>query len=53
MADAQSIVPRAEDFGVHDLVDPRETRPLVCDWLDDVAVRLETQRGPRGYGPRP
>ena len=26
-AAAQSIFPRAEDFGVHDLIDPRETRP--------------------------
>lgn len=24
--------PRAESFAVHDLIDPRETRPRLCDW---------------------
>ena len=24
---AQSVMPRAEEFGVHDLIDPRDTRP--------------------------
>src|SRR5215471_5789447 len=31
MAAAQSVMPRAEEFGVHDLIDPRETRPVICD----------------------
>ncbi len=26
--------PRAEAFGVHDLIDPRTTRPVLCEWLD-------------------
>jgi acetyl-CoA carboxylase carboxyltransferase component len=52
-AAAQSIFPRAEDFGVHDLIDPRETRPRLCDWLDQVQPRLATLRGPRAYSPRP
>jgi hypothetical protein len=50
---AQSILPRAEDFGVHDLIDPRETRPLACRWVEDVHPRLRGQRGPRSYAPRP
>jgi len=55
MAAAQSVFPRAEDFGVHDLVDPRETRPRLCEWLDEwqPALRAEPERGPRRYGPRP
>lgn len=52
-AAAQSIFPRAEDFGVHDLIDPRETRARVCDWLDEIQPVLALQRGPRCYTPRP
>jgi acetyl-CoA carboxylase carboxyltransferase component len=51
---AQSIFPRAEEFGVHHLVDPRETRPLLCQWALEVRPRLETlARGPRRYTARP
>ena len=54
IAAAQSVFPRAEDFGVHDLVDPRRTRPMLCDWLDEVQPQLETrERGPRLYSMRP
>ena len=52
-AEAQSIFPRAEDFGVHDLIDPRETRPCLCDWIDEIQPWLATLRGPRAYSPRP
>lgn len=52
-AAAQSIFPRAEDFGVHDLIDPRETRPRLCDWIDEIGPALALLRGPRAYTPRP
>jgi len=52
-ARAQSMFPRAEAFGVHDLIDPRETRPLLCDWIDEIQPALALQRGPRAYTPRP
>ena len=52
-AAAQSIFPRAEDFGVHDLIDPRETRARLCDWIDEVQPALALQRGPRHYSARP
>ncbi|MEN8183023.1 MAG: carboxyl transferase domain-containing protein [Myxococcota bacterium] len=52
-AAAQSIFPRAEDFGVHDLIDPRETRPLACRWIEDVGPQLRAARGPRRYAMRP
>jgi acetyl-CoA carboxylase carboxyltransferase component len=48
----QSIWPRAEDFGVHDLVDPRRTRPLLCEWIEEVQASL-ARRGPRRYTMRP
>jgi acetyl-CoA carboxylase carboxyltransferase component len=50
---AQSIFPRAEDFGVHDLIDPRETRARACRFVEDVGPRLRAERGPRAYPPRP
>jgi len=42
----QSPFPRAESFSVHELIDPRETRPMLCDWLDWVQPALDTQKGP-------
>jgi hypothetical protein len=30
----RSPFPRAEAFGVHDLLDPRRTRPALCDWIE-------------------
>ena len=54
IAAAQSVFPRAEDFGVHDLIDPRCTRPMLCDWLEEIQPRLESrERGPRRYTMRP
>ena len=44
---------RAEAFGVHDLLDPRETRPALCRWLRWNRPLLEGQRGPRSYSIRP
>ena len=40
---AQSIMPRAEDFGVHDLIDPRQTRPRICEWVEEIEVQLRTR----------
>jgi acetyl-CoA carboxylase carboxyltransferase component len=53
MAAAQSVFPRAEDFGVHDLIDPRQTRPRLCHWLEEVQAQLHSLRGPRSYTARP
>jgi len=54
IAAAQSVFPRAEDFGVHDLIDPRRTRPMLCDWLDEVEPSLAAREpGPRRYTMRP
>jgi acetyl-CoA carboxylase carboxyltransferase component len=43
----------AEGFSVHDVLDPRETRPALCRWLAWSAPLLETLRGPRAYSVRP
>jgi acetyl-CoA carboxylase carboxyltransferase component len=53
MAAAQSVFPRAEEFGVHELIDPRETRPRLCAWVEEVQGELRGLLGPRAYSMRP
>ena len=49
----RSPVRTAEAFGVEEIIDPRDTRPLLCEWVHD-AYRVEsTQLGPRARGMRP
>jgi len=36
----------AERFGVQDIIDPRDTRPLLCDWIDMAYEVLPQQLGP-------
>jgi len=50
---ARSPFPRAESFAVHELIDPRETRPMLCDWIDWIQPQLETLVGPVRFGIRP
>ncbi|MEM7410748.1 MAG: carboxyl transferase domain-containing protein [Myxococcota bacterium] len=52
-AQARSPFPRAEGFGVHDLLDPRETRPHLCGWVEEIQTALAVERGPRSYPLRP
>jgi hypothetical protein len=43
----------AEAFGVEEIIDPRDTRMLLCEWVRE-AYRLETTRlGPRRRSMRP
>lgn len=44
---------RAESFSLHELIDPRETRPALCDWLDWVGPQMPALLGPRSFGFRP
>ncbi|MDR3498997.1 MAG: carboxyl transferase domain-containing protein [Parvibaculum sp.] len=46
LAAGQSPFPRAEGFSVHELIDPRETRPRLCDWLDWIEPRRAVALGP-------
>ena len=44
----------AEAFGVEDLIDPRETRPYLCQFIDAMQGRLRSQLGPKSKrGTRP
>jgi acetyl-CoA carboxylase carboxyltransferase component len=44
----------AERFGVEEIIDPRDTRPLLCDWAERAheLVRMDLD-GPKGRGVRP
>jgi acetyl-CoA carboxylase carboxyltransferase component len=44
---------RGEAFGVNDLIDPRQTRPVLCDWVDRIQRVLREHTGPRSYTYRP
>jgi acetyl-CoA carboxylase carboxyltransferase component len=43
----------ADRFGVEEIVDPRETRPLLCDWVRDAYRILPEQLGRPSFGLRP
>ena len=43
----------AERFGVHDLIDPRDSRRLLCDWVRDAYRVLPELRGRPSFGTRP
>ena len=52
-AAGRSPFPRAEAFGVHDLIDPRRTRSALCNWIDWIQPRLREHVGPRSHSIRP
>ena len=37
----------AEAFAIEDLIDPRETRPYLCQFIDALQGRLRSQVGPK------
>ena len=37
----------AEQFGILDIIDPRETRALLCDWVEDACAVVEHDRRQR------
>jgi acetyl-CoA carboxylase carboxyltransferase component len=44
----------AEAFGVEEIVDPRETRPYLCRFIDAAQARIRTTLGPKAkFGVRP
>jgi hypothetical protein len=40
----------AEAFNIEEIMDPRDTRPMVCEFVDIAQAVLKTQLGP---GPTP
>jgi acetyl-CoA carboxylase carboxyltransferase component len=50
----KSVFPIAEAFGIEDVIDPRDTRPLVIRHLEAAIPRQLSQLGPKPrYGVRP
>ena len=43
----------AERFGVQDMIDPRDSRPLLCEWVRDAYRVLPELKGPPSFGTRP
>ncbi len=43
----------AETFGIEEVIDPRDTRPLLCEWAELAYRRIRTTRAPRLRGHRP
>ncbi len=43
----------AEAFNIEDIIDPRETRPLLCEWVELAYKSLPTIVGPKMRGTRP
>jgi acetyl-CoA carboxylase carboxyltransferase component len=45
----------AERFNIEEIIDPRDTRPLLCDWAERAheLVRQELAAGPKARGLRP
>jgi acetyl-CoA carboxylase carboxyltransferase component len=43
----------AEAFGVEEIIDPRDTRPLLCEWVEQVYAMLPSDLGPRVRALRP
>jgi acetyl-CoA carboxylase carboxyltransferase component len=45
----------AERFSVEEIIDPRDTRPILCDWAERAheLIRHELHAGPKARGVRP
>jgi acetyl-CoA carboxylase carboxyltransferase component len=45
----------AERFGIEEIIDPRDTRPILCDWAERAheLVAYDVSRGPKRRGLRP
>lgn len=52
-ARSQTPFTRAEAFAMHDIIDPRDTRPMLCAWLDLVRPLLPGLLGETRFGYRP
>ena len=53
LAKTRSPYPSAESFAVHELIDPRDTRPALCDWIEWIQPQLDTLCTPVTFGMRP
>ena len=43
----------ADAFGIEEIIDPRDTRPLLCEWVQAAYELLPSQLGPKSHSARP
>ena len=43
----------AETFNIEEIIDPRDTRPLLCDWVEHAHHLVRQSLGPKTRGMRP
>ena len=43
----------AEAFGIEEIIDPRDTRPLLCEWAQSAYALLPSELGPKSRTCRP
>ena len=43
----------AEAFGIEEIIDPRDTRPLLCEWVEAAFAMLPSELGPKARTCRP
>ena len=43
----------AEAFGIEEIIDPRDTRSILCEWVETAYEALPSQLGPKPRGTRP
>lgn len=43
----------AQLFGVEEIIDPREIRPIPCQWIEDAYRLLPSELGSRRRGMKP
>jgi acetyl-CoA carboxylase carboxyltransferase component len=53
LAALRSPLLTAEVFGIEEIIDPRDTRPLLIDWARRAREILASELGPRARGHRP
>jgi acetyl-CoA carboxylase carboxyltransferase component len=53
LAGVMSPFRTAEAFGVEEIIDPRDTRPLLVDWIETAYPTLASALGPKRRGMRP
>ena len=53
LAKTRSPFPAAESFAVHELIDPRETRPALCQWAEWIQPQLDALCEPVRFSIRP
>ncbi|MBL4681771.1 MAG: hypothetical protein JKY88_13745 [Pseudomonadales bacterium] len=53
LMEGRSPFPMMESFAVNELIDPRQTRSKLCQWINWIEPLLEELKGPVTWGMRP